>query len=337
MTSAFASLLLAVASPAAPPGGGSAQLPCDPATALRMTTMEIAAAGKTFEGHCVRVSGIGGYDTLFDSVEGVYRWARAGRPDRSPHTLRFHQPRIGEPSSTARAAHLEVTGRLWSCSLRFAPDASRRFPGVQGCASNPHVLIADRIEWAWDRSQSLERLVGDAMKARFGSLVEAPTSWSRLPAARAAAAAFLHAIRSGDWARLATLHGEEHDRPSGHLSRLFTYFVDNPDSPFQQLRETREVQTAIFVDGPSPAAPVSANQGRATICFCRTADCTGLWPIRLGDETGSDRPYACTLWEVQVPNPDPQASGIFMTDSSESWLVEPAASAFRRQSESFRR
>jgi hypothetical protein len=330
---AFASLLLAAAPPPAP---AAAPPPCSPAAARRMTHAQIAAAGELFDGVCVRMSGIGSDRTLFDSREGVYRGIQAGGWFADPHRLDFHHPDVEAATTQTGARRLVVTGRLWTCMVRVGPNSWNRVDGVRHCSGRPHILLADRIEWTWDRSRPLERLVGEEMRARFGNLVEATEAWPRLPAARAAAAEFLDALRSADRARMARLHGGEVGDGSAYIPLLLNYLFDNYYGPFQQLHQRREVQTAIFVPRRRPWQPAIVDHPRATICYCRTADCTGLWPISSGDETGSDRPYACTAWEapIRIPFsnavPPPETAGVINTYASAGWLAEPSQSAFRR-------
>jgi hypothetical protein len=65
----------------------------------------------------------------------------------------------------------------------------------------------------------------------------------------------------------------------------------------------------------------------ATICFCRTADCSDRWPIAFNDADNDPwRPYAC----IQAkPRDDGPGRIVLNTPIGVGWLREPGATAYR--------
>lgn len=321
MIAALVPLLLAAAQPGAPPPAREAK-PCLPAS-----VEEIAAAPGRFLGRCVVVSGVAGRALLFDDIEGYYRFGRIGQESQRSHVgLAGIDGPGGRPHDDP--VFLRVVGRVASCQeIRdVLNEAGRRdlLPPYCQFGLSPLILV-DRHEA--DPERRYERLVGEANRRLHGTLDHAPADWELLPRLREAAETFRRAIAAGDMAALIAMHGlEEASDPE-----LLDYLLKRPDSPFAELRDGTVRQIAILLRTDPALEAQARRDGLAFLCFCRTADCTGLWPISFYDayQGRADRPYACTFH-------NPGGRGLLSTSVVPGLLPEPATSAFRRPGDSSR-
>jgi hypothetical protein len=322
---AAASLLLAAAQPAVPV---TAPIPCRAETASVMTVDEVAATPHLFMGRCITVSGMGGRARIFGGVEAYYRQGRGGAEEERSHLgLVGLRSRGGLPGEEPVA--LTVTGILSSCRELRELVGTRR-PGLSlppyclfGLA--PVIVVMDhRI----DPSRRYERLVGDENRRTHGTLALAADDWVARTGLREAAEEFRRAVAAGDVAALRRLHAHEGDPAAD--PELIPYFLDQPDSPFAELRAGGPRQLAVLLHTGRMREQLVAS-GRdedSFLCFCRTADCSGLWPISAADaENRADRPYVCTYHTTQ-------GHARFRTSVAHGFLPEPAASAFRRPPDS---
>lgn len=140
---------------------------------------------------------------------------------------------------------------------------------------------------------------------------------------------FLAALRAGDRNTLADIHfrnvGLEWEEEE---AELLEFLLDARKSPFPSLRRDREApQQTILVDRsllyPDPErANRFDDDYSAIVCFCRTADCTGRWPIASFDADNlPSRPYACTRIEPYLN--DGATEPHFTTPIGKSGLAEP--------------
>lgn len=339
--------LLAAAQPAPAPAAPAApaatvQEACTPATTLRLTIAQAVARRLSLEGRCLEVSGIGTTRRIWASVEDMYLLSPDGRA-ASGHSLDIERLELSETDpGSSRAGHVTVVGRFWPCPSRNAAtdDVVRQLQCVV-----PPTLVPERMHFTFDFARPVERLVGEEMRARFGSLVEAPADWPYLATARAFADLLPSKLAERDRNWVAQAHGFPAWLSEGEL---FFYMFGGSDSPFRQVLEAKSPQSIILIDSkPEPVG--SPGIGRldddeALICYCRTRDCSGLWPIRLGDHSGTTRPFACTRFTgfpSQVGG-QPAADSLFDRgrldmDSTPAFLAEPAASTFRRTFDSVER
>jgi hypothetical protein len=316
----FASLLIAAAQPAAPPPiiAPAPSVPCHSAT-----VEEVEAAPDRFSDRCVVVSGLGGRLRLFGSVESYYRFGVAAKGG--------HVGLVGIDGPAGRLRgepiFLTVVGYVSTCRklgdmLRQAghPD---RLPTYCLFGLDPVIVVTDQTA---DPTRHAERLVGEENRRIHGTLELAPSDWPLRPKLLRAAKEFGKAIAAGNVAALKSMHGEK----AGSDRELLPYLLQRTDSPFAELRRRRPRQIAILLRTSPAFRETSRRDGFAFLCFCRTADCTALWPISFEDaENRPDRPYACTYY-------DPTEIAPFSTFIGPGFLPEPEASAFHRPSESSR-
>lgn len=304
MIGALASLLIAAAQPVA-------RVP-DPALCLRVEAEELARTPDTFINRCVVVEGMGVRSRLYTDREGIYSDDRV--PGPVPY-VGLVDPARGELEDPA---FVRVVGRATTCrEVRWAqyerPDSGTVPPMCSDFSgTNAIIMVSERRV---DRRRRYERLVGEEHRARHGSLIFPPADWDSLAHVLRMAEAFRRAIANRDAAGLARLHPLD--------PAITQHLLDDPASPFADLRDGRPRQTAVLLH--SYWRRTEQAQGRrAFVCFCRTADCTGIWPIAFNDAVNrADRPFACTYWSSRGDS--------LWTPVNQSLLPEPARTAIRRR------
>jgi hypothetical protein len=316
-------LLLAQPTSAPPPA-------CTAAESIETSVTEIAGDPDRFLDRCVTVTGAMAGISLYSGREGMYLSHRFGPDGNYVPEARVH--RIGIDRQDLRALGLAypqrttVTGRVDTCERRYARiEAAGGMPLLGGYCHYHRgpTIVVDAYSVT---EQRYERMTGEAARARFGDLAFMPQNWPTRRAAEAVIAEFLAALRDGDRAKLADLH-EFVDEENRHRQGVLFSMLEDPHSVFAGLRREVPLQTAYFV----LAAEDGTLFGRdyegpsATVCFCRTADCTGLWPISLNDANNApDRPYACTKIESRDYRP---GRPVLTTFIAGGWLTEPVATA----------
>lgn len=322
MIAALAFLLLSGGQPVSRPPVAE---PC-----TRTSVEEIAAAPDSFVGRCVSVSGIAGRARLFGSVEGFYR---DGRVDEGG-SGRGHVGLVGVDGPAGRPnedpVFLDIVGRVATCGqLReVAVQAGRPelVPPYCRFGLAPVILVGDQRPGS---SRRIERLLCEENRRLLGTLELAPSDWDLLPQLRQAAERFRRAVAARDVAALREMHGLAEDPFPD--PELLPHILDEPDSPFAELRDGSPRQLAILRRTDPGLREQARRDGFAFLCFCRTGDCSGLWPISFDDaQSRPDRPFVCTYHY-------PSGSALLYTSVRPGFLPEPAASAFRRRSESSRR
>jgi hypothetical protein len=321
---------------------------CTPATAIEATVGQVGGDLQKYMGRCVTVAGPFGRTALYGRVEDLYlanRYGLRGNPD--PEVER--RARVGLYSKNnelrqlrtpgAGLAHIRVTGTVDSCGRKQAAaeahESSLGRPAIVMMSGYCHYhdgAVIDVTSYAIDPARRYERLLGSDAQARLGDIVEMPGSWPYAGELRGMAAKFLAALRAKDRTLLAELHDRPVSSTNEHDQSVLTLLVDQPDSPFAQLRFSAfNAPLRLYV--PQIEA-LQHRQGtklafvRGLACFCRTADCHGRWPISLNDgDNWTTRPYAC----ISIHKQDwPGGKLIVETPvSSGGWLKEPAHTAFR--------
>ncbi len=286
----------------APSRAAATHLPaCTAASAEAATVRRVAGDQKAYRGRCVTISGVVKGLQLYDDVNGVYqRIPDVSDPSSSGAALGLDNPvRLGHLLPGYRVA--TITGRVQDCDLaRRALDRSSA-PGevamiVGYCHyRNGAYLWVTHISWG--AASPPERRMGAAAGDDYGDLVPAPADWPHRPAVQALAARFLRALRTGDAATLANLHFEDPVTDQRDDARqLVAFLLRDGRSPFASIRTAKaEPQGVILVRREANDDP---DDYSAFICFCRSADCTGRWPIATFDADNlPSRPYACTMVE----------------------------------------
>jgi len=302
--------------------------PCTVEESTPATVIEIANDPERFLDRCVTVTGAVAGIGMYSGREGMYLAHRYDREGRRSEQARLH--RIGIDRQDIRDLQMAypqqttVTGRVDSCERRFKRiEEAGGIPFLGGyChyASGPTIVV-DSYSITEQRH---ERLTGEAARAAYGDLAFMPADWPARAGTEGVVADFLSAVRRGDRPRLAELH-EFTDENNQYQREVLYALLQDTDSPFAALRQGRDPQTALFVtmaeDGTLLGGERAAPSGLA--CFCRTEDCTGLWPISMNDATNApDRPFVCTHLQGDGSRP-----AWLVTPVREGWLTEPAASA----------
>ena len=317
--------LLAAFQPASTPQ------PCTERETVRTTVTEIGRDPARFLDHCVTVTGTFAGIRMYSGREGMYLAWRFGRDGNWTADRRLH--RIGIDNQAMRNSRLTspqvatVTGRVDSCERRSQRirDAGG-IPFLGGYChyeSGPTIVVTSYTITGTGH----ERLMGERARRRLGNLVAMPVDWPHRARIESVAAAFLAALRAGDRAQLATLH-LFNDPGNRHSQAVLRSLLDDPGSPFAALRRAAPAQAAYFVSAAADGTPLGREQPMSggTICFCRTTDCSGRWPISSSDaDNDLDAPYVCTL--VQAGQRGDQ--GIVHTPFGGGWLREPPRTAFR--------
>jgi hypothetical protein len=304
---------------------------CDASNSIVTTIPGIQAEPARFIGRCVTVSGAVSGRRLYTGREGIYLVSRAweARAGDSPD----FRHRLGIDGQTMRglARHpswTTVTGWLDSCELRA--ERARRRPLAPGEIRIPS--LGGYCHWEGGpvlvpsdyslRELRYDRLVGEEARQLYGNLAPMPAVWPFRRQMEVMAGDFLAALRSADREALEALYDDQIGRED------LSYLIDDPASPFAELRGSAPSQTAHFVGMAPDGSLLDRDEPDATICFCRSGDCSNKWPIaRFDAENAPERPFAC----IRVVPRDWVTRGFGLdTMTRGGWLYEPAATAFRR-------
>jgi hypothetical protein len=315
----------------------SAEPACRPAETIQVTVAEIGRDPGRYVERCVRVSGLMYHGILHDDRNSLYL-SRLNSIDRSGiRSSAVHHLWVAGP--VRGTLHNEtpvpatVVGRIDTCAQdsrrRFGPNrpgdiivSSYHCYGANGQMIFPTEIVQGHRE--------VERMAGEALRARYGNLSLMPQDWSVRPAMESVVQAFLAALRSGDRERAAAIHGIRPRSPSNFGEegrRLLAYLFDDPASPFAPFRSTAPSQFVWFVPRIDDVERYQPGDLPAIACFCRTRDCSESWPISTIDiRHQPGRPYACT----RVLARDWVPSGVELeTDVQRTGPVEPMRTAAR--------
>ncbi len=320
-----ASALLALALQAS----ASEEASCTRRTARRATVVQIARQPERFLDRCVTVTGAFAGITLYSGREGMYLVGRYGRDGNRVAANQVH--RIGIDNQQMRNLRMRypqettVTGRVDSCERRSQRIiAAGGIPFLGGYChyhDGPSIVVS-----AYSITErQYDRLMGEDARQRFGNLAPMSVDGGSRDVIEAAAAAFHQALRARDRARLMQMHDIRTENPQERT--LLYSLLESQYSVFRQVRERDSVQTAFFVTADENGAPFDEQRplAAATICYCRTNDCAGRWPIALNDANNEEnRPYACTQFQVQQGDRQ-----VFSTSTDGGWMREPASTAIR--------
>jgi hypothetical protein len=324
MLAAALALAAAAAAPAALPA-------CTAAGSAPATIERIEARPDRYLDRCVTVRGYVAGIRMYDSREGLYLTYRYG-PDGNRIPANLHH-RIGIDKQEIRNLRLHhpvegvVTGRVDSCERRVkrVTDAGG-IPFLGGYChydGGPTIVVSTyRLG-----TRSIERMTGEAARARFGNIVPIPADWPFRKRLEQMAADFTAALRSRDRAKLASLHDVDPRQPGESDRDLLSWLLDDPDSVFARFRSAAPSETKIFVNASADGRPFRHDEIAAILCICRERACGGRWPISGHDaDNGPQRPYACT--RVEPRDWVPAGAGL-NTPRGEGFLLEPRRTAYR--------
>ena len=308
---------------------------CSASNAVPASVAQIARDPDNFVGRCVTVTAPSSAAALFQDIDAIYL-GTAPAPFESAHGERG---RIGlyvleDPSPLREMAHngplhLTVTGTVDTCEAtmaRYRAAFERKhapneilIPSLGGYCHWFGGPVSRATSYSVDLAARFERLTGEAKRREVGDLVPATPGMPSFGALQSFAREFADAIRRQDRAALSALHDDQ--ASAAELS----YMLDVPDSPFAVLRSGEAGEAMLFARRDASAERGEVPGG--VICFCRTADCAGRWPIaRMDAGNGPERPYVCT--ELEPRDWRPRLAGL-NTRIGPGWLAEPAGTAFR--------
>ena len=280
----LAAALLALQMPAA-------ATPCTLADAAPASIGEIARdpLRKARFGRCVRLEGYVLYDFFYADAGGVYAVTARNKYDRNNDGWLglYFRPGMTVERTLRRGT---VWGILDDCEShderrQRLPDAQYEasldvYEGDTACGYFAGLILRSAAFRAHGPA-AFERLTGAGARDRVGDLrAESPAL--RAPAEIVALAdRFIAALRAGDRAALRQivhLYSELDPATPQEEAAFDAYLRGEGGSP---LRELIEMPTA-----PAPAFFRALDQvrphpypGSWYVCFCRTPDCAGRWPI----------------------------------------------------------
>lgn len=311
MTFLLAAIGLSVAAQAA-----ETNKPCTAAKAVRTSVVAINEAPEKWVGRCVALVGPAGSIEMYSGVEGMYlsrRFGSDGNFDKQglKHRIGLYSDDNGIRSSplyTTGVPKIALIGTVDTCErMQAAADARARrdnpgIPAIIMMGGYCHYYrgpVVRASSYVFDPKVRYARFTGEAARARFGNLVAAPADWPGLDKLNDIAVRFRQAVKSGDRDAVVALHDIDPAKASEHEHRVLRSILDEPGTPFASLRSGRDAPFAVFVTIlPAPynkAREDAARHPSGTICYCRTVDCSKLWPISSEDAGNRrDRPFVCT-------------------------------------------
>ena len=268
---------------------------CSARTAEPATIQRIMENPAGYSGRCVAVTALTHGFLLFSSVEGYYRAGplMGGDPARDPadrERLGLDNDRIMRRLPQGGLHHVTAIGRVQICeqvrdmvSAREAPGTVSWVTGFCHVANGPYLWLHGLRSRG--RSGAV-RLAGEANRGRIGDLVPAPGSWPHRRFVEVQAGRWLRALQGGDRREFGRIHLEAEIG-----GRRATRLAFGRHRGFADIRRGRP-QSIILVRREPPDRE---DDYSSTICFCRTGDCSHLWPIaEIDADNAETRPYVCT-------------------------------------------
>jgi hypothetical protein len=310
---ALALIALAVACCAANSAAAKPK-PCPPASSLRTTIEAIQANVDGWNGRCVIVRGIRMRERLYSRREATLDFIELyGRS--TPHSLVIYPD--GRPGTEEAPRWVEITGRVGNCAWENEVVAAMQAKNpneILMVAGYCHTSLAPYIRPSRIQasgSEPIPRFTEADTPVALRLLVEVPDATAipqnQIIAARSLVAAIsrrdeaaflritepelrgdydkLHGAKPPDWLR--DRIGEVHAKfTDGRMTELFSAL-----SPLAGREEK------IFVERDELASDTKSapdKLSRLVICWCRTAHCSGRWPVAPYDaDNDVSRPYAC--------------------------------------------
>ncbi|HEY4943709.1 MAG TPA: hypothetical protein VII56_19940 [Rhizomicrobium sp.] len=274
---------IVVYGPVVPPKG------CSVHRAHPVRLMSFASHSERYLGKCLRLSGLLIGRTLFTGIDGYYRRGSYESDSFLKGEERFH---IGlyassvllEKFQNSQAFRATVIGIASTCEQLNGPTV---IMVLGACHFTSGAILA--VATARTRPTVLVRLTGERARQRVGNMQAAPTDWPERATIAAFASRWLNDIQSGNVADYKVVNGG-----ASYLDTSSYVFTDIP-SAFESFRgKHSQPQLEIFLTRENPPFYPDELHRVAISCFCRKADCTGLWPISTMDAANApQRPYVC--------------------------------------------
>ncbi len=314
-------IMLALGLLAASPARAEERADCTPRSATTATVAAIAGDPPAWTGRCVTVTAVGSGRWLYESVDGFYRLSR------EPGDPASNGLRLGLDNLTRTIAgfpELTVTGRVQDCeAARQAVEASAKAGEIAMIAGYCHYFSGAYL-WVEKARRGPAKPFERRTRVRgegYGDLSSGSDAWARRALVEQKSSAFLAAVVARDRQALAELMAPDPtDALDLEAARKAAADVLGRSSVFKAL-------------GLSSQRIVLRRRGAgddgldAFACFCRTADCTGRWPIASFDvDNLPSRPYAC----IRVADYVVFQKGlrpVIMLPEVEAGLKEPAQAA----------
>lgn len=280
---------------------------CTPQAAVPATIGQIAADWQSWIGKCVTIEGIEwGFSLLTDREALIEEGGLYGENAKLSMAL------YPDGTPTQKSPRwVRVTGEVGSCALANA-EASAEMdanPGtiimVSGyCHTSLQTYLSRTAIKLLDRPTPL-RLTEADVPPDLRIIVPAPADLPGLAQHRAAAAAQFQAIERGDRKAFASWSDPElrfSPAPQADEEEWLTKRRVEASRSFSDVRKafpfTRRTapQSRSFVWSAELADWLDTQDKPETYytCWCRTADCTGKWPVVPGDiDNLPARPYYC--------------------------------------------
>ena len=301
---------------------------CDATTATATTFAD--ATSTVALGSCIAIDGVAVGRLLVEDGRARYRSEqRENDPSSTGAILGFYSDGdIGPPR------HVRVVGTLSDCATAESafratlPAESIYFPQGFCHYFKGRFVLARAVTLG--EPANFVRVGRNAAPPELGNLAPLADGDVRQQMLRAAAR-LLDAIRGGDRATVAVMHG---GGPSGtrraeDSASVVDLLFDDGQSPFAPLRAAGPVVIEIFgwraplwADAEWHAARDRTGTAQAIACFSRHANAAAMWPIDSKDADNlATRPYACTLIILSGTGADSPAS--FDTMQAQQGVAEP--------------
>ncbi len=289
-----------------------------------------AAAGNAALGSCIAIEGVVVGRLLVEDSAARYRRERRENDPSSTGAILglygvegFDQPRsirvMGVVSDCATAARTTRTG---------GPEVITELSGY--CHYfNGRTLIAQSVSDIGPAQFARVRpSTAGAELGNLSPLADGDVRLQMLTAARR----LIDAIRAGDRAAVAAMHGggPNASRAPSELEPVNRLLFEDSQSPFASLRNSDNVvaieifgwREPLWADAQWRVARERTGTAEAIACFSAHANAAALWPIDSKDADNlPGRPYACSRVMLSGTGADAPAS--FDTQRARSGVAEP--------------
>jgi hypothetical protein len=303
---------------------------CTAEAAAPATFAEVTAADSPLA-PCVQMEGIAVGRLFLADGSARYRLEPVrNNPSSTGQILGFYSDQSFDEPTRVR-----LTGRIGDCAT--AQAQARR----DERETNSIILLSGFCHYFSGRTihTTVVDVLGPATITRLRPIDASEAIGNLAPLApgdvrtrmRAAADRLIGAVRSGDRAALAAMHGggPTGRRDASDVERVVALLLTDADSPFAPLRTFEPTEVAIFgwkrplwADAAWQQQAARSGESDAIACFSVRSDAAFHWPIDSKDADNiPGRPYACTRIHIGGTGADSPAR--YDTDQAGVGAVEP--------------